>query len=145
VGCANILTEGIRRYDPGMSRYLILFAICAGIVSAQDEATYQGWMKSVPPQINAVKAAIMASDNAKVAEEANKLSDTFQKVADFWQGRMKDDAVTMAKAARDAAKEAAQAKTADAQNAAVTKVQGTCGGCHRVYREGTAGNFKIKG
>jgi hypothetical protein len=127
-----------------MSRILVLFALCAAVVSAQDETAYSAWMKSVPPQVNAIKAAIMAGDNAKVATEANKLADTFQQVGDFWTKRQKDDAVKMAQATRDAAKEIAAATTPDAQNAAVTKAQGTCGGCHRVYREGAAGSYKIK-
>ena len=101
-------------------------------------------MKSVPPQVNAIKAATMSKDNAAVKTEANKLADTFQQVADFWTKRMKDDAVKMAQAARDAAKEAAAATDADAQNAAVAKAQATCGGCHRAYREGAAGSYKIK-
>jgi cytochrome c556 len=127
-----------------MSRILVLFALCAAVVSAQDETAYSAWMKSVPPQVNAIKAAIMAGDNAKVATEANKLADTFQQVGDFWTKRQKDDAVKMAQATRDAAKEIAAATTPDAQNAAVTKAQGTCGGCHRIYREGAAGSYKIK-
>ena len=127
-----------------MSRFLILLAMCAAVVSAQDETAYTAWMKSTPPQVNAIKAAIMANDNAKVAAEANKLAGTFQQVADFWTKRQKDDAVKMAQATRDAAKEIAAASNADAQNAAVAKAQATCGGCHRVYREGTAGAYKIK-
>jgi hypothetical protein len=128
----------------GMSRILILFAICAAVLSAQDEAAYSAWMKGTPPQVNAIKAAIMAKDNAAVATEANKLAATFQQVADFWKTRQKDDAVKMAEATRDAAKEVAAAKDADAQNAGVAKAQATCGGCHRVYREGAAGSYKIK-
>jgi hypothetical protein len=127
-----------------MSRILILFAICAAALSAQDEAAYTALMKGTPPQVNAIKAAIMAKDNAAVATEANKLAATFQQVADFWTKRQKDDAVKMAQATRDAAKEIAAATDADAQNAAVAKAQATCGGCHRVYREGAAGSYKIK-
>jgi hypothetical protein len=127
-----------------MFRLLILITICVGAVSAQDDAAYSAWMKSTPPQINAIKAAIMANDNAKVATEAGKLADTFQHIADFWMKKQKDDAVKMAQATRDAALEIASSNTPDTQNAAVAKVQGTCGGCHRVYREGTAGNYKVK-
>jgi cytochrome c556 len=127
-----------------MSRIFILFAVSAAMLSAQDDAAYSAWMKSVPPQVNAIKAAIMGNDKAAVKTESNKLADTFQQVADFWKKRMKDDAVKMAEATRDAAKEVAAAPDADAQNAAVAKVQATCGGCHRVYREGSAGNYKIK-
>ncbi len=114
------------------------------MVSAQDDSAYAAWMKGVPPQVNAIRAAIMAKDNAAVATEANKLAATFQQVADFWAKRQKDDAVKLAQATRDAVKEIAAATDADTQNAAVMKAQGTCGNCHRVYREGTPGNYKIK-
>jgi hypothetical protein len=127
-----------------MFRFLVLITICVSAVSAQDNAEYAAWMKSTPVQINAIKAAIMAKDNAKVTTEAGKLADTFQHVADFWMKRQKDDAVKMAQATRDAALEVASASTEDAQNAGVMKVQGTCGACHRAYREGTAGAYKIK-
>lgn len=136
--------EALRRYDEAMFRLLVLITICVGAVSGQDAAAYSAWMKSTAPQINAIKAAITANDNAKVATEAGKLADTYQKVADFWMMKQKDDAVKLAQATRDAALEIASSSTPDAQNAGVTKVQGTCGGCHRVYREGTAGNYKIK-
>ena len=86
----------------------------------------------------------MANDNAKVKEEADKLADTFEKVADFWSKRNKEDAVMMANATRDAAKQIADSKTPAEQNAAVAKVQQTCAPCHKEYREGTPGNYKIK-
>jgi cytochrome c556 len=127
-----------------MSRILILLAISVAALSAQDEKTYQSWMKSTPPQINAIKAAITAKDNAKVKEEADKLASTYQEVADFWMKRSKEDAVKMADATRDAAKAVADATTPEAQTAALGEVTKTCGACHKVYREGSAGNFKIK-
>jgi hypothetical protein len=128
-----------------MLRALILTVVFAGVVCAQDDATYQTWMKAVPPQVAAIRAAIMASDNTKVAAESNKLAGMFQQVADFWQKKGKADAVKMAEATRDAAKETASASSADAQNAGVMKIQGTCGACHRTYREGPQGGpYKIK-
>lgn len=127
-----------------MLRTIILFAICAAAVSAQDEAEYTAWMKSIPPQVNTIKADIMAKDNGKVSVDANKLAETFQETSDFWMKRQKEDAVKMAQEARDAAKEIGEAKTEEAQNAAVMKLQGTCGACHRAYREGKPGAFKIK-
>jgi hypothetical protein len=128
-----------------MFRIIALFAICAGIVSAQDAATYQAWMKATPGQVTAIRNAIMAGDNAKVKAEADKLADMYQQVADFWQKRMKEDAVKIAQTTRDAAKEVAAATTAETQTAGVTKIQGTCAACHRVYREGPQGGpYKIK-
>jgi hypothetical protein len=143
-GFAWMAPPGSLGYDRGMFRILVLFTISVALVSAQDEAAYSALMKATPPQVNAIRAAIMANDNAKVATEATKLADMFQQVSDFWTKKQKDDAVKMAQSARDAAKEIGAAKDADAQNAAVMKLQGTCGGCHRVYREGTAPNYKIK-
>jgi cytochrome c556 len=127
-----------------MSRILILLALGVAVLSAQDEKTYQSWMKGTPPQINAIKATITAKDNAKVKEEADKLAATFQSVADFWSARQKQDAVKMAEATRDAAKAVGDASTPEAQTAALGEVQMTCGACHKVYREGSPGNFKIK-
>lgn len=127
-----------------MFRILILLAISVAMLSAQDETTYQSWMKSTPPTINAIKAAIMANDTAKVKEEANKLAMTYQEVADFWMKRNQAEAVKMAEATRDAIKAVADANGAAAQNAAVGEVGKTCGACHKVYREGTPGHFKIK-
>jgi hypothetical protein len=132
------------RYDRDMSRILILLAISAAALSAQDASQYQSWMKGTPKQINAIKAAITANDSAKIKEEANNLAMTYQEVADFWAKRSKEDAVKMAEATRDAAKAVASANGAEAQNAAVGEVSKTCGACHKVYREGTAGNYKIK-
>jgi hypothetical protein len=127
-----------------MSRLLILSAVCVAMVSAQDEAAYIAWMKGTPPQVAAINAAILAKDNVKVAAEANQLAVTYQQIADFWAKRQNDDAVKLAEATRDAAKEVAVATDTDGQTAAFAKVQASCGDCHKVYREGTPGNYKIK-
>ena len=115
---------------------LILFGV-SGI--AQDDAQYQSWMKSVGPSVAAIRNA---PDNAAAAADANKLADTFDKVAAFWKARNADDAVKLAETARDAAK--AIASGSGDKAASLQKLQGTCGGCHSAHREGSAGNFKIK-
>jgi hypothetical protein len=114
-------------------------SVFSALAGAQDDAEYQTWMKSLPPSVGAIRKA---ADNAGAAEDATKLAGTFDKVAAFWKARNADDAVTFAETARDAAKEIASGsgdKTANLQ-----KIQGACGGCHKVHREGTAPNFTIK-
>ena len=106
---------------------------------AQDEAAYKAWMKSVPPTVGAIRNA---ADNAAAAEPANKLADTFGKVAAFWKARNAEDAVTLAETARDAAKAIAAGSGDKAAN--LQKIQGTCGACHRAHRGGSAPDFTIK-
>ena len=79
-------------------------------------------------------------DNSAVAENAKKLSESFDQIAKFWEKKHKDDAVKLAEAARDAGKALASATSAEDQTAALAKVGGTCRGCHTVYRDGS--NFK---
>jgi len=102
-------------------------------------------MKAMNPSVMAIRAAITAKDNPSVAAEANKLAATFDQVAGFWTARKVDDAVALAKAARDAAKTLAAATDSDAQTAALRAMQGTCGQCHTAHREQTGpGQYKIK-
>jgi hypothetical protein len=112
--------------------------IFSALAGAQDDAEYQTWMKSLPPSVGAIRKA---PDNAAAAD-ATKVADTFDKVATFWKARHADDAVTFAETARDAAKEIASGSGDKAAN--LQKLQGACGGCHKVHREGTAPNFTIK-
>jgi hypothetical protein len=49
----------------------ILAASCV-IGSAQDEAQYQTWMKSIQPAVGAIRSA---PDNAAAAPDAKKLAD----------------------------------------------------------------------
>ena len=53
-----------------------------------------------------------------------------------------DDAVKLAETARDAAKAIGAGSGDKAAN--LQKIQGTCGACHRVHREGSAPDFTIK-
>jgi len=55
---------------------------------AQDDAQYQTWMKSIPPEVRAIR---MAADNAAAAPDATKLADTFDKVSAFWKARNAPD------------------------------------------------------
>ncbi|MGO9261092.1 MAG: hypothetical protein ACLQU1_33005 [Bryobacteraceae bacterium] len=125
-----------------MRKTCILIAMLAtfgALGTAQDDAQYQTWMKSVPPSVGAIRNA---ADNAAAAAAATKLADTFDSVAAFWKARNAGDAVKFAETARDAAKAIAAGSGDKADN--LKMIQGTCGGCHSAHREGTAPNFKIK-
>ena len=119
----------------------LIFALSAFCITgrAQDDAQYQGWMKTVQPTVGAIRNA---PDNAAAAGDARTLADTFDKVAMFWKTRNADDAVKLAETARDAAKAIASGSGDKAAN--LQKIQATCGACHMAHREGAAPNFKIK-
>jgi hypothetical protein len=118
---------------------IAMFATFGAIGTAQDDAQYQTWMKSVSPTVGAIRNA---ADNAAAAAAATKLADTFDQVAAFWKARNADDAVKFAVTARDAAKAIAAGSGEKADN--LRTIQSTCGGCHSAHREGTPPNFKIK-
>jgi hypothetical protein len=118
---------------------IAMFATFGAIGTAQDDAQYQTWMKSVSPTMGAIRNA---ADNAAAAAAATKLADTFDQVAAFWKARNADDAVKFAVTARDAAKAIAAGSGEKADN--LRTIQSTCGGCHSAHREGTPPNFKIK-
>jgi hypothetical protein len=95
-----------------MKRTLLLISaitVFAALGSAQDDAAYAGWMKTLQPNVGAARAAITAKDNAAVAAAANKLADTFDQILNYWTAKKVDDAVTFSKTARDAAKTLAAA------------------------------------
>jgi len=96
-------------------------------------------MKSIPPTLGAIRNA---ADNAAATGDATKLADTFDNVTAFWKARNADDAVKLAQTAAEAARAIASGSGEKAAN--LQKIQGTCGGCHSVHREGSAGNYKIK-
>ena len=131
-------------YDMPMrhaTKIISILVLATAALNAQDElAQYQTWMKSAVAANNAAKAAITAKDNSAVADNAKKLSESFDQIAKFWEKKHKDDAVKLAEAARDAGKALASATSAEDQTAALAKVGGTCRGCHTVYRDGS--NFK---
>jgi hypothetical protein len=114
-------------------------AIFASIAGAQDDAQYQTWMRSIQPAMRAIRGA---ADNAAAKDDATKLADTFDKVAEFWKARHADDAVKLSETARDAAKAIASGTGDKAAN--LQAIQGTCQGCHSAHREGAPPNFKIK-
>ena len=113
-----------------------LFALPIG---AQDDATYQTYMKTVAANFGPLRNA---PDNAAAKAPATTLADTFEKVAAFWKAHNAPDAVMFAENARDAARAIADGTGDKAAN--TMKLQAACGGCHMAHREGAAPNFKIK-
>lgn len=109
------------------------------VAGPQDDAQYQTWMKSLQPQLRAIR---QAADNAAAKEDAAKVADTFEKVAAFWKERHSEEAVTLAEKARDAAKAIADGSGDKAAN--VQTIMSTCMPCHNAHREGAPPNFKIK-
>ncbi len=115
-----------------------LLGFFALVLGAQDEATYQTYMKTVAASFGQLR---MAADAAAAKAPATTLAETFEKVTAFWKARNAPDAVMYAETAHDAAKAIADGGDKASNQ---MKIQGTCGGCHMAHREGTAPNFKIK-
>jgi hypothetical protein len=123
-------------------------AVLVGVLLAQSDSDYQGWMKDVVAPGNSSLLKNIATKNAAgVAADAKKLQDAFKQVGDFWQKRNSTDAVNFAKQAQTAA--AAIAQDAAANNMAQAgndqkDLAATCGGCHMAHRAKGDSGFKIK-
>jgi len=123
-------------------------AMLVGVLLAQSDSDYQGWMKGViAPTNQSLQKNIAAKDAAGVTADARKLQDTFKQVEEFWQKRNAPDAVNFAKQARTAAeavsKDAAGGNM-DQAGADAKSLAATCGGCHMAHREKGDSGFKIK-
>jgi hypothetical protein len=115
---------------------------------AQSEGDYQSWMKTAAATMGSMNKKIAAKDGAGAASDAQKLGAAFKQVEGFWKQRGgAEDAVTFAMNAQTAAAAVAKAASADNMDDAAAEaknLQGNCGGCHKVHREGSAGAYKIK-
>ena len=115
----------------------IVFAALAVAQISDDE--FKTLMQSNAANVTAIRDA---TDTAAAAPAANKLVDTFTKVAAYWKAKNVADAVTFAESARDAAKAIADGQGDKAAN--LMKLQQQCGGCHMAHRAGGRGNFTFK-
>ena len=113
------------------------FAALAVAQIGDDE--FKTLMQSNAANVTAIRDA---TDTAAAAPAANKLVDTFTKVAAYWKAKNTPDAVTFAESARDAAKAIADGQGDKAAN--LMKLQQQCGGCHMAHRAGGRGNFTFK-
>jgi len=118
---------------------VISFAFAALAVAQISDDEFKTLMQSNAANVAAVRDA---TDTAAAAPAANKLVDTFTKVAAYWKAKNAPDAVTFAESARDAAKAIADGQGDKAAN--LMKLQQQCGGCHMAHRAGGRGNFTIK-
>ena len=121
--------------------------LSAGLLHAQSDSDYQGYMKIIGPTNGSLQKNLAAKDGAAAAADAKKLEDTFKQVGAFWEKRNVPDAMNFAKQAQMGA--ASVAKSAMAGNidqaSADAKTMATnCAGCHMAHREKTESGFKIK-
>jgi cytochrome c556 len=124
-----------------------VFAMLVGVLLAQSDADYQGWMKTVAATNGSMQKNLAAKDAAAVSADATKLQDTFKQVGAFWQQRGAADAVNFAKQAQDAAASVsrdAAASNWDQAAADAKTVAAQCGQCHMAHREKGDSGFKIK-
>jgi cytochrome c556 len=126
---------------------LIVVGLSAGLLLAQSDSDYQGWMKTVGATNGSLQKNIAAKDGAAASADAAKLADTFKQVASYWEAHSAPDAVGFAKSAqggfelvgKDAAAGDFDKAAADAKS-----IGRNCGGCHMAHREKTDAGFKIK-
>jgi cytochrome c556 len=120
------------------------FGIC---LVAQTEADYSGWMKELAATKGKLSKDVKGKQNAEAASEAKHLAGLYDQLAGFWSGRNASDAVTIAKNGATASNELAAAASAGEEakmDSSLQTINGTCGACHGVHREGSPGSFKIK-
>jgi len=115
----------------------VVFAAQATAQISDDE--FKTLMQANPANVAAIRDA---TDTAAAAPAANKLVDSFAKVAAYWKAKNVADAVTFAESAREAAKAIADGQGDKAAN--LMKLQQQCGGCHMAHRAGGRGNFTFK-
>jgi mono/diheme cytochrome c family protein len=115
----------------------VVFAVWANAQISDDE--FRTLMQSNAANVTAIRDA---TDTAAAAPAANKLVETFTKVAAYWKAKNVADAVTFSESARDAAKAIADGQGDKAAN--LMKLQQQCGGCHMAHRAGGRGNFTFK-
>lgn len=131
----------------------IVFALAmgalGGLLLAQSESDFSGWMKQVSDTGKKAKASVTAKDAAAISADAKTFEGLFKQVEAFFTSKGMPDAAAQAKAAHTAAGAAAKAADEGNVDAAITSmgsVTGSCNGCHSLYREGEKGGpYKIKG
>lgn len=118
------------------------------VVSAQDEADYEKWMKMTGATIGSLTKNLQAKAGDAATADAKKLEEVFGQVHDFWHKKKVDDAMKFAMDAQSGFKEIAQLASSgkfDDASATLKKTTENCAGCHKAHREKAAdGSWKIK-
>jgi hypothetical protein len=130
----------------------IVFALgmgaLGGMLLAQSETDFSGWMKQVAATSGKAKGDVAAKDAKAISADAKTFEGLFKQVEAYFTSKNMADAAGMAKSAHMAANAAAKAADAGNVDAAVTSmgmVTGACQGCHMAHREkGPDGAYKMK-
>ncbi len=125
----------------------MILALTAGLLLAQSDSDYQGYMKTIGAANGSLQKNLAAKEGSAVAADVKKLTDTFLLVQAFWEKRNVPDAVNFAKEARNSAIEAgksAMAGNIEQASANAKAMAMTCAACHMAHREKTEAGFKIK-
>ena len=130
----------------------LLFLACItalGLTAwAQDDAAYQGWMKTVGATSGSLRKNLDAKNGDGAAADAKKLQEVFGQVHEFWNKKGADDAMKLSMTAGETFGEIATLASAgkfDDAAASLKKASATCAGCHSAHREKAAdGSWKIK-
>ena len=129
-----------------------LVAVCmllfCGFAFAQDAGECPAWMKSAFANSGSLRKNLDAKSGEAAAADAQKLSETFSHVHQYYVDKKMDKAAEFAANAQtgfeQVGKLASDGKFDEAAEAMKT-AQSNCGGCHRTYREKAAdGTWKIK-
>lgn len=134
-----------------MKRTLLFLACITALglsALAQDDATYQGWMKTVGATGGSLRKNLEAKNGDAAAADAKKLQGVFEQVHSYWEKKSVEDAAKLSMTASTAygevAQDASAGKFEDASEA-LKKASATCGACHSAHREKAAdGSWKIK-
>jgi hypothetical protein len=132
-----------------LTLFLLGITALAAIGLAQDEKDYQTWMKTVAATNGSLRKNVEAKMGDAAAADADKLNGVFKQVAAFWEKRGgAPDAVELSNKAVAATAKISTAAKAGAWEAVAPEMSAlgsTCGGCHKVHREGNPQEgFKIK-
>ncbi|HZL50119.1 MAG TPA: hypothetical protein VFC37_04135 [Terracidiphilus sp.] len=128
---------------------LAISMLCLGIVAwAQQDAEYQGWMKSNGASVASLRKNLDAKQGDAAAADAKTLEEDFGHVYDYWQKKNVSDAMKFAQDGQNAFKQVAELAAAgkfDDASAALKTGQATCAGCHMAHREKAPdGSWKMK-
>jgi cytochrome c556 len=121
--------------------------ILGGVLLAQTESDFQGWMKQIAASNGKLKGAVGAKDGAAITAEAKTFESTFKQVEAFFKARNMPGAAKMAADVHQAATATIAAVAANNLDAAATAsagMTGSCAGCHGAYREKAGDGYKIK-
>lgn len=128
---------------------LALLAITASglVLTAQDDAKFEEWMKSVDTSAKVLRK-VEKKTGAETVENAEKIGAAYENMIGYWRQKNAADALKLSEEGKAAAVElasAANAGDAEKAEAAFKKVGGTCRPCHEAHREKLAdGKYKIK-